>query len=93
MLFPNVRNAKVVNNEHKLDRLPCVAPQPRRCQLLVVAGGVQALVEEVVGEFSWLWEAIGVSNDFEKHPSSVDVLWYLSRIPLGILPECHCNQH
>ncbi len=44
----NIFDAKVVNNEDKLDGAPCVAPEARRGGSFVVAKSIEAFLYQVV---------------------------------------------
>ncbi len=48
MLFAHVLNAKVINDEEKLDKAPCVVPEARRGGGFVVACGIEALPQQVI---------------------------------------------
>jgi len=72
MLFANVFDTKVINNENELDRTPFVLPQSRRCGAFIIASLFKSPAEEVVGQFSTLWQAIASSYNFIVYPSIVD---------------------
>ena len=72
MFYANVLNAKVVNNEAKLDRMPLVSPKSRSWVGLVVAFFFQSTTEEVIGQNASLGQPIAALANFKGDPS-IDV--------------------
>ncbi len=60
---------KVVNDKAKFDVAPHVAPEAGSVLALVVALGIEALFEELVGKNAGLGEAVHAHLDFDVDPS------------------------
>ena len=72
VLLADIFDAEVVDNQHELDRAPGVAPEPGCRRGFMVAGGVEALAQEVVGELAGLRKSVGAADDLEVHPLVAD---------------------
>ena len=71
MLASDVFNAKIIDDQDKLDGAPYVSPEARCGSRFVVPRHSESLVEEVVGKPSGLGKSIGASDDGEVHPAVV----------------------
>ena len=58
MVVSSVLDAKVIDNEDKHDRMPCMAPETWHSGALVVPMTGQTSGQQIVGKFSCLLEAI-----------------------------------
>ena len=68
MLNAHILNAKVINDETKLDRTPLVSPKAW-CQVgFVVAFFFQSTAEEIVGYDARLGQSITASTNFKVDP-------------------------
>ena len=75
MAFFGVFDTKVIDNEEKLNRLdraPCVVSKTQCGGHVVVAGCVESISKEFVGENPQLWEIVGAFADFEVDPIIVN---------------------
>ena len=71
ILAPDVFDAKIVDNQEKLDGAPYVLPEARCGSRFVVPCRSESLAEKVVGKPSGLGKSIGASDDGEVHPAVV----------------------
>ena len=71
MLAADVFDAKIVNDQDKLDGAPYMSPEARCGSRFVVPRHSELLAEEVVGEPSGLGQSICASDDGEVHPAVV----------------------
>ena len=71
MLAADVFDAKIVDDQEKLDGEPYVSPEARCGSRFVLPRLSESLAEEVVGDPSGLGQSIGASDDGEVHPDVV----------------------
>ena len=69
MFAADVFDAKIVDDQYKLDGAPYVSPKARCGSSLVVPRRSESLAEEVVSEPSGLGKSIDAADDGEVHPA------------------------
>ena len=72
MFAANVFDTEVIDDEHKLDRAPNVAPESGRGSSFMVACSIEAFAEEVICKPSRLRKSISAADDGKIHPALVD---------------------
>ena len=71
MLVSDVFDAKIVDDQDKLDGAPDVLTEARCGSRFMVLRRSESLAEEVVGESSGLGQSIGASDYSKVHPAMV----------------------
>jgi hypothetical protein len=57
MLFPNIFNAEIIDNEGEGDWSPFVAPEAWSVRALMISVGGESFPEEFVGKYACLWQS------------------------------------
>ena len=73
MMITNIFDTEVIDDEDELNRAPLVTPDTRSGGSLIVVMFIEAFVEEIVGKFSGLREAVDIFAYFEVNPTITNV--------------------
>ena len=69
VVFANIVNTKFIYYEIESEGVPFVEPEASCGDILVVAGIIEALGEEIIGDLSRLWKVVDAFAYLKLHPT------------------------
>ena len=67
--FADIFDAKIISNQAKHNRMPLVAPEAKSGGALLLVMGLEAFLEQIVGEGAQLGKAIDSVADIKINPA------------------------